>query len=289
MDTQTTNASLRPRNRRLISVEGDPTTDAGPSSAPLTVSGTSSTFASRAASPLASTNASRSSSTHPPLPQRSQTAVRPSKKWNLSVPSPSAGTFSLFSPKIWGDSWSSLQGVATTLLGTDIKDTPRSATLARSRRGLQYGGPTTNEWGPTINFERTLAAGSDEDRLAQIQARKREALLTNGHSRPDRTGRYKRKTSIDRADDFTPVDPSGDALVYLHHVQPSDTSAGLAIKYSCPEPVLRKANRLWPNDSIQLRNIAYLPVDACGVRGQKIPSAQASNWDLFKDGSNEDT
>ncbi|MCJ1331973.1 hypothetical protein MMC10_008665 [Thelotrema lepadinum] len=290
MNTQNTDSSLRPRNRRLISVEDDlPSIDLGLSSAPLAASGISSTFASRASSPFSSLHPSRSSSTQRVPPPRSQTVNRSTKKWNLGLPTPSSGTFSLFSPKLWEDSWSSIQGVATTLLGTDIRDAPKSATLPRARKGLYYGGPATDEWGPTISVERSLAAGSREDRQAQIQAKKREALLTaNGHARRDASGRYKRKTSIDRADDFAPVDPSGDALVYLHHVQPGDTSAGLSIKYSCPEAILRKANRLWPNDSIQLRNIAYLPVDACGVRGKKIAAPEPSTLDSLSDGKNEE-
>jgi hypothetical protein len=268
----TNNSSLRPRNRRLISIEGD-SQSSGPSisSAPLTGSN-SSISGSRNASPLSSIFASQqSSSGNRPPPSRSQTTNKQSTKWGWQVPTPSTANF-LFSPKYWEDSWSSIQGVATTLLGTDIQDAPRSATLPRShkRNTTRYGGPAEDEWGPTINVENHLATGSKEDRLAQIQAKKREALLTaNGYSRPDSLGRYKRKLSVDRAE-ATGVQTSGDALVYLHKVLPNDTSAGIAIKYNCPEPIFRKANRLWPNDSIQIRKIAYVPVESCGVRGQKI-------------------
>ena len=265
-----TDATLRPRNRRLISIEDElPSIEVGLASPPI--------------------NSSRSSSNQRSSPPQSRTASRTGKRWKIGgLSTPSTGSFSILSPKVWEDSWSSLQNVATTLWGADVRDAPRSATLPKSRNH-PYGGTILNEWGPTINVERSLATGSQEDRLAQVQAKKREILLTaNGHSTPDSTGKYKRKLSMDKADDFTPLDQSGDALVYLHKVLPSETSMGIAIKYSCREAVLRKANRLWPNDSIQLRRTAYVPVDACAVRGKKIESPGPSNFDILSDGSNED-
>ena len=78
-----------------------------------------------------------------------------------------------------------------------------------------------------------------------------------------------------------------DALVYLHHVQPNDTLAGVTIKYHCQPAVFRKANRLWPNDSIQIKKTVFLPVDACGVKGLKMPEP-AESLDLLSDGSNDD-
>ena len=107
-----------------------------------------------------------------------------------------------------------------------------------------------------------------------MQARKRETLLAaNDHITPDISGQYKRRNSEER--NQTPVPPpeqgDRDALVYLHKVKPEDTLAGIIIKYSCQPNVFRKANRLWPNDSIQVRKTVVLPVDACGVKGRKVP------------------
>ena len=79
-----------------------------------------------------------------------------------------------------------------------------------------------------------------------------------------------------------------DALVYIHHVMPNDTLAGILIKYNCPPPVFRKANRLWPNDSIQVKKTVVLPVDACGVKGRKIPEPSES-IDLFADDAAEES
>ena len=172
------------------------------------------------------------------------------------------------------------------MLGSELTNGPRSAALPKTKRmdgghAHKYGGPVADEWGPTINVERHIAYGSQEDRLARVQAKKREALLlANGHSTPDALGRYKRRVSIDRDTTIPSPDESPDALVYIHTVQPGDTMAGLSIKYDCPQAVLRKANRLWPNDSIQIRKVAYLPVDSCGIRGRKVPSPDTTDIDI---------
>ena len=106
-----------------------------------------------------------------------------------------------------------------------------------------------------------------------MQARKRETLLAaNGHIMPDVSGRYKRRDSDETNNTSVPPEEQDDrnTLVYLHKVKPEDTLAGVMIKYSCQPNIFRKANRLWPNDSIQVRKTVVLPVDACGVKGRKI-------------------
>lgn len=123
-----------------------------------------------------------------------------------------------------------------------------------------------------------------------VQARKREALLAaNAHFTPDVSGRYKRRDSDER--DHTSAPPGEhddrDALVYLHKVKPEDTLAGVMIKYNCQPNIFRKANRLWPNDSIQVRKTVILPVDACGVKGRKIPEPGILSEHL-QDGRNEE-
>ena len=123
-----------------------------------------------------------------------------------------------------------------------------------------------------------------------MQARKRETLLAaNGHVTPDVSGRYKRRDSDERNHTSAPPGERDDrdALVYLHKVKTDDTLAGVMIKYSCQPNVFRKANRLWPNDSIQVRKTVVLPVDACGVKGRKIPEPGKPS-ELLGDGQIED-
>ena len=106
-----------------------------------------------------------------------------------------------------------------------------------------------------------------------VQARKRETLLAaNGQIMPDVSGRHKRRDSDETNHATAPLGEQDDrdALVYLHKVKPEDTLAGVMIKYSCQPNVFRKANRLWPNDSIQIRKTVVLPIDACGVKGRRI-------------------
>lgn len=123
--------------------------------------------------------------------------------------------------------------------------------------------------------------------MAKAQARKRGALLAaNGHAAPDTPGRYKRRDSDDAI--AASVAPCGnedrDALVYLHKVKVEDTLAGVMIKYNCNPNIFRKANRLWPNDSIQVRKTVVLPVDACSVKGRKISESDSPSESL-RDGS----
>ena len=299
MNTQPPGASttLRPRNRRLISIDDEFETiesgsPAGFESKNPTTS--SSLLSSRAASPIPSTH-----------PSRSASRTRRSNKshWNNR----SQGVFgfgatqaapSTFATGLWGSSWTSIQGIASALLGSDTKDAtrdrPRDSRSPKRKRpfGLVNSRklvPTLPEqWGP--NVERHIAHGSQEDRLAQVQAKKRKTLLTaNGHTFPDSTGTYKRRLSEDRESMSAPPpeDHERDALVYVHHVQSNDTLPGIAIKYNCPIATFRKANRLWPNDRIQIRDVVYLPVEACGVRGRKV-AAPVANLNLLGDNNVED-
>ena len=124
-----------------------------------------------------------------------------------------------------------------------------------------------------------------------MQARKRETLLAaNGHITSDALGRYKRRDSDERNHTSAPLEEQDDreALVYLHKVKSEDTLAGVMIKYNCQPNVFRKANRLWPNDSIQVRKTVVLPVDACGVKGRKIPEPGTPS-ERLGDGHTEET
>ncbi|MCJ1479809.1 hypothetical protein MMC13_008495 [Lambiella insularis] len=303
MNTQhSTSATLRPRNRRLISIDDDFETLESISSPPRSnayESATSSFFSSRAASPLPSTHPSRSASnTRSAETLQLNNRSPPSFALRESPASP-AGSIAGF----WGSSWSSIQGIASTLLGNEVqvspKDKPFSARPLRKKKppeathSRKLTATSSAEWGPSVNVESHVAYGSQEDRLAQVQAKKREALLSsNGHMLHDSTRNHKRRISEDRECLSAPpsAEHDRDALVYLHHVQPNDTLAGVSIRYNCPITVLRKANRLWTNDSIQIRDTIYLPVDSCGVKGRKVPEP-AANLNLMGDGpgSNDDS
>lgn len=274
-------AFLRPRNRRQVS-EDDGTLSVNnvnslnPSR--FGVAGSSSS-SSRAVSPIPSRHPSR------PVQPIDNTKQRAQRFQNNARASPGVGSQGSYSSpstvaaSLWETSWSSIQGIATNLLsGDNFGSTSRDQSATRQRRrpleatiSTKSNGPA--HWGPSGNAEKQLGRGTKEDRLAQVQAKKRETLLTaNGFLNPDATGRYKRRDSEDRNTSSAAPNENDDrdALVYIHKVRSSDTLAGVMIKYNCQPNAFRKANRLWPNDSIQVKKIVVLPVDACGVRGRKV-------------------
>lgn len=275
-------AFLRPRNRRQIS-EDDETLSANnvnslnPSR--FEVLGPSSSF-SRAVSPIPSRHPSRPAQPNnntKERAQRFQNSSRGSPSADLQASQTSAPTFAT---GLWETSRSSIQSITTNLLSGDtFGSTFRDQSTTRQRRrplqattSTKSNGPA--HWGPSGNEEKQLGRGTKEDRLAQVQAKKRETLLTaNGFLNPDTTGRYKRRDSEDRNTTSAAPSENNDrgALVYIHKVRSSDTLAGVMIKYNCQPNAFRKANRLWPNDSIQVKKIVVLPVDTCGVRGRKVP------------------
>ncbi|KAI4213526.1 MAG: hypothetical protein LQ351_003750 [Letrouitia transgressa] len=203
-------------------------------------------------------------------------------------PRDSQNTPSTLATDIWGASWSSLQGIASTLLRSDNLSSERRLFGGRQQLRATHDHVTavpSPQWGPTGNAAKELAKGSGEDRLAQLQVKRRETLLTaNGHVGLDALGRYKRRDSDERhRSSLPPSDVEDrDVLVYLHKVKPEDTLAGVAIKYNCPPNVFRKANRLWPNDSIQIRKVVVLPVDACGVKGRKLTASEIPSLSLIE-------
>lgn len=138
------------------------------------------------------------------------------------------------------------------------------------------------QWGPSSrqalpNGASTIGIGTKEEQTAAFRAQKRRDLLTRQESSyADTLGKYKRRLSDDRASASAPpgaADDDGDreALVYVHHVSKADTLAGITIRYNINANALRKANRMWPNDTIQIRQTLLLPVDACAVKGRPVP------------------
>ncbi|KAL8947366.1 MAG: hypothetical protein Q9222_006344, partial [Ikaeria aurantiellina] len=185
---------------------------------------------------------------------------------------------------LWESSWTSIQGLASQFLGSGDASThattPRPPVRKRRPLAATQDHATSAppaQWGPSGTAAKVLGKGSQEDRLAQVQSKRREGLLAaNGHILPDSSGRFKRRDSNEGHDASVPPSEAEDRdmLVYLHRVRPEDTLAGVMIKYNCQANAFRKANRLWPNDNIQIRKIVMLPVEACGVKGRKLPDTE---------------
>jgi hypothetical protein len=286
--TPAASSTLRPRNRRLISGldEGDETTvDPGTATSTRIASPVPSPFDSRAASPIPALHLPRKASRNDAQRSRGtgslgRASARATKKTGSESPTLS---------DLWGNSWTTIQGLASELLSgdaaADAQGKPGSVrrTLRRSHHPRSStSAPPPSHWGPAIPTSQPAAgdigAGTREEQLAALRAQKRLDLLTaQDSSHADTLGKYKRRLSDDHESMSAPPgdNEDRDALVYVHHVLKNDTLAGITIRYNCPADVVRKANRMWPNDTVQMRPIIILPVEACAVKGKPLPETEA--------------
>ncbi len=274
-------STIRPRNRRLVSVDDDLSYRSGNNGSAQLDPTSQSPRPSRAVSPIPSRHPSRSVSANNSPQKSSVGTVRPLGGLSLGG---GQATPTTFATGLWGTSWTSLQSIASNLLGNDTVRATKDNSYAgfkpsrrkypcqtKHRRAVSSAPPT--QWGPSVVGDKQIGVGSREERQALVKAKKRETLLAaNGHAFPDSSGRFKRRVSDDRVSISAPPaeHEDRDALVYVHHVRPDDTLAGVMIKFNCQAAVFRKANRLWPNDTIQVRKTVVLPVEACGVKGRKV-------------------
>ncbi|KAL2838368.1 hypothetical protein BJY01DRAFT_220026 [Aspergillus pseudoustus] len=194
-------------------------------------------------------------------------------------------------------SWTSLQSLASSLLGSDpahpaSNGAPRTHTRKPSRPDYFTRNTsrtsTASAWGPSGPGTPEIGAGTQEERQAMVQAKKREALLlADTDPSWSLNPGHKRRDSNDRtmSSEFD-TDHDEEALVYVHQVQPSDSITGVTIRYGCQAAIFRKANGFWPSDSIQGRKTVLLPVDCCSVKGRPIQLKQATL--LHEDPSIED-
>ena len=265
LSTSKSSSTLRPRTRRLISVEDDVYATDGSGSEG---------FSSRAGSRIASRTASPANVTSSPSPSAFfRSAGMQASKATRDTSSTLSGLFGT-----WG---SAVQGLAANVLGTEPAPNSNSAAAARRRnphtRRTSTSAPPPKQWGPA-GAGSHVGAGTQEEREAMVRDMKRRDLLNaTEHLHPDSIGRMKRRNSDDRTSASAPPaeNDHGDALVYVHHAKKQDTLAGVCIKYSCEQAVLRKANRMWPNDTILSKKTIVLPVDACGVKGRPVQGPDA--------------
>ncbi|KAI4603151.1 hypothetical protein KJ359_005943 [Pestalotiopsis sp. 9143b] len=263
-----TSATSRPRNRRAPSSAVDKTASASHLSA------TASPAQSRGASPLPSARLSSS------------------KLANSGRSSPSNASFGKgLLEGTWTPSWTSVQDFASSLLSggesgynSDASQPgSRSASKARQKSSVwkTFGGGSNSgangrqlpdSWGPAPRPRaEDIASGSVEQREAKLKAMKTASVLesydgVNGGL--DVAGKHKRRNSDEGASRSVSEPPAEEQLVYLHHVLPTDTYAGVVLRYRCQEHAFRKTNGLWSRDGIQVRKQLMIPVDACEVKGR---------------------
>lgn len=181
-----------------------------------------------------------------------------------------------------------MQGLASTVLGSDAVEPVKDKIPIRSKRSEANIGKS---WVAAMSRQTSEpGTGTQEQRKALVIAKKREELLKRVDSDQYLSSRsqYKRRTS----DDFESVSApptqaeERDALVYIYNVQPIDTLPGISIKFNCPLPTIKKANRLWSNDVMVSRKTLVIPVEACNVKGRRVAGPEQKGMDFLS--SDED-
>jgi LysM repeat protein len=300
----TTPSTLRPRTKRLISglSEGDESAPDSFDSPPRRIASPApSPFDSRSASPIPQAHPQRSSLSRT---RESEGRYAGNGSWGrraqvggqrkgggLESPTSLAG--------LWGSSWSTLQGFATDFLNNDIGTGNGSLKAKSPKKPLGLGSKlrassASSDWGPSApTSQPAIGSGTREARENALRAQKRKDMLTRQDSSyADALGKFKRRLSDDHNESASAPPGEHDdraALVYVHHVKKDDTLAGITIKYNCAAAVVRKANRMWPNDTVQIRQSIVLPVDACGVKGKPVAGPEpTSAVDLLGAGGGQD-
>ncbi|AEO55295.1 hypothetical protein MYCTH_2051835 [Thermothelomyces thermophilus ATCC 42464] len=276
--------SIRPRNRRYLSTQDD----AGSSSALSSPSRSP----SRGASPIPAAHIGSVTGRNNPKTD----VVRGTSRRE----SPSTGGGLLGGS--WTPSWASVQELASSLLTsgasaiTGESNRPRGGEGSRAagKQGRQAGqrnGTRDKTWGPEPPDQGRpcaddIAAGSRAEREAALRVLRTASVLeshdgVNGGL--DTARRFKRRNSDEDLRSASANQEAEEYLAYIHHVQATDTYAGIVLKYRCREDAFRKANGLWSRDNVQVRKWLAIPVDACEVRGRPCdpPTSQSSRVDLL--------
>jgi len=191
------------------------------------------------------------------------------------------GDIGQFLSDSWTQSWSSVQGLTSSLFSGSATPGGKQPlkTGPRGRRLSTGNGRKANaSWGPAPPSTKPgledVGAGSLAQRQASFKAARTASVLeshdgVNGGL--DVSGKHKRRNS----DEVVAERRDDDYLVYVHHVQPNDTFVGIILRYKCREDVFRKANGLWSRDSIQTRKWVTIPVAACEARSRPC---EAPSW-----------
>lgn len=172
-----------------------------------------------------------------------------------------AGLAGLFGGASSSSSSSSYQWPADPAsAGPSIRASRQSAShsATTSAHYDQDGDDEARKGRPVDSIESTL------DRLEDWFGLRQEQQAASASGWP--TSSYSHRSN---AASTRPPTTSGDAeqvRVLIHPVAPTDTLASLALHYGADIQVLRKSNKLWPGDPVQIRKLIYIPVDSCKHR-----------------------
>ncbi|OAA44386.1 hypothetical protein NOR_04114 [Metarhizium rileyi] len=253
-------SSVRPRNRR---VEADDETQRPSTTAGITKSsGTS----------YSSQSATQKDNPGPPKVRRSQGN-------SISDNGRIGDDLAQFLGESWTQSWTSVQTFASKLISGGNSsfrrpEKPQLSTYSTRSSRSEAWGPLPPSRGPTSD---DIGAESLVKKRDALKAAKMASILESHKSANgglDITGKHKCRTS----DEIGPLSQETEEhLVYVHHVEPNDTYAGIILRYKCREDIFRKSNGLWSRDSVQMRKWLIIPVDACEIKGRPCDSPLCSN------------
>ena len=272
---QTANSStstLRPRTSRLISYLDDDTSEPEPSARPYDPQLNDAVGSLSSGATIQPLTRARSDARDKAALKGKDAHTRSNSEHASVAPGPS----------FW-EPWSSLSGIASTILGNDVPASQKGKRRAGHEpipRLKDHSSKHFADWGPSPSTSVSAVDPLIEERLSLLQAKKREVILAaNASAGRDILGRYKRRDSTtDVVQDDSHHET--EALVYVHEVKRGDTMAGVTIRYGCAQEVFRKVNRFWPNDSIETRKHVLLPVDSCSIRSKKMNDLELLSSDL---------
>lgn len=188
----------------------------------------------------------------------------------------------------WASTWASVQEFTTSLLTGGESYHTGSERLATQTAGKQK---SSSSWGPEPPNEsrprlEDVGSGSLTERKGRLRALRTASVLeshegVNGGL--DVSRRFKKRNSDEDLREASQSQEAAEHLVYIHHVQPTDTYAGIVLRYKCREDAFRKANGLWSRDNIQIRKWLAIPVDACEIKGRPCegPSSSGAQVDYL--------
>ncbi|TWU75571.1 hypothetical protein ED733_006393 [Metarhizium rileyi] len=233
-------SSVRPRNRR---VEADDETQRPSTTAGITKSsGTS----------YSSQSATQKDNPGPPKVRRSQGN-------SISDNGRIGDDLAQFLGESWTQSWTSVQTFASKLISGGNSsfrrpEKPQLSTYSTRSSRSEAWGPLPPSRGPTSD---DIGAESLVKKRDALKAAKMASILESHKSANgglDITGKHKRRTS----DEIGPLSQETEEhLVYVHHVEPNDTYAGIILRYKCREDIFRKSNGLWSRDSVQMQTAHF--------------------------------
>ncbi|KAG8936994.1 hypothetical protein FRC03_011419 [Tulasnella sp. 419] len=136
-----------------------------------------------------------------------------------------------------------------------------SAGVSRSSSGSRRHPPSSNltysPSHPLVSPSTSPAeeGSHDDDYFPKRQLRPRGRAGSDGNY-----GENKRLIYGNGKDSVKPNDEEREVII--HKVQPTDSLAGVALRYGIELAELRKANKLWASDPIHLRDVLYIPIDS---------------------------